>query len=153
MLVQSVAKATASANGLAAISSWKQGPMRQGGPADTMLRRFVVPETFDPAVDNPYAFANMECETFLIEPATNPYYPGGVCADPAINLSGVVPDTCIDDGDGGASIACPTVDFDRLDLRHRRHQPDPAGLHPGRRQYPAGAHLAPVPIGWHSAGF
>ncbi len=31
-----------------AISSWKQGPMRQGGPADTMLRRFVVPEDFDP---------------------------------------------------------------------------------------------------------
>ena len=34
----------------------------------------------------------MECETYLIEPDTNPYYPGGVCADPAINLSGVVPD-------------------------------------------------------------
>jgi len=111
ILVQSIAKATASQNGLAAISSWKQGTMRQGGPADTMLRRFVVPETFDPAVDNPYAFENMECETFLIEPDTNPYYPGGVCADPAINLSAVVPDTCLDDADG-SDTPCPTVTFD-----------------------------------------
>ena len=109
--MQSVAKATASANGLAALPSWKQGTMRQGGPADTMLRRIVLPDDFDAAVDNPYAFANMECETFLIPAGENPYYPGGVCADPAINLSGVVPDTCIDDGEGGASIPCPTVDF------------------------------------------
>jgi hypothetical protein len=66
LLVQSVAKATASANGLAAIPSWKQGVMRQGGPADTMLRRMVVPDTFDPAVDNPYAFENMVCSAYLI---------------------------------------------------------------------------------------
>ena len=111
LLVQSVAKATASSNGLAAMPVWKQGTMRQGGPADTMLRRMVLPDTFDAAVDNPYAFANMVCEEFLIEPDTNPYYPGGVCADPATNLSGVVPDTCVDDGEGGASIPCPTVDF------------------------------------------
>jgi hypothetical protein len=52
----------------------------------------------------------MACDTFLIDPGTNPYYPGGVCADPATNLSGVVPDTCIDDADG-SGIACPTVDF------------------------------------------
>ena len=72
--------------------------MRQGGPADTMLRRFVLPDTASILqVDNPYAFENMVCEEFLIEPDTNPYYPGGVCADPAINLSAVVPDTCIDD--------------------------------------------------------
>ena len=243
ILVQSVGKATASANGLAAIISWKQGTMRQGGPADTMLRRFIVPVGYGgygcPVVDdpdgltitsaswdngekqlhvggegadgiektkvlvrnamtedlvgarketddedanpyptdfdfylnintqqdsvpcavqaadevkegevvygpwievenapvdcelsvpevcttdggsvvstgidvNPYAFENMECETFLIEPDTNPYYPGGVCADPAINLSGVVPDTCLDDDDG-SDTPCPTVDFD-----------------------------------------
>ena len=60
---------------------------------------------------NPYSFENMECEEFLIEPDTNPYYPGGVCADPAINLSGNVPDTCIDDADG-STVDCPTVDFD-----------------------------------------
>jgi hypothetical protein len=109
VLVQSVAKATASANGLAAISSWKQGVMRQGGPADTMLRRFVVPEVFDPAADNPYAFENMVCETFLIEPDTNPYYPGGVCADPATNLSAVSADLCLDDSTGGI-VECPVID-------------------------------------------
>jgi hypothetical protein len=85
--------------------------MRQGGPADTMLRRMVVPDTFDPAVDNPYAFANMVCSEWLIEAGTNPYYPGGVCAEPATNLSAVIPDTCIDDGNEGATIDCPTVDF------------------------------------------
>ena len=110
LLVQSVAKAQASQSGLAAIASWKQGTMRQGGPADTMLRRFVLPEDFDPVVDNPYAFENMVCESWLIEAGANPYYPGGVCADPATNLSGVIPDTCWDD-DAGASVPCPTVDF------------------------------------------
>jgi hypothetical protein len=40
----------------------------------------------------------------------NPYYPGGVCADSAINLSSVVPDTCMDDADG-SGMDCPTVDF------------------------------------------
>ena len=64
----------------------------------------------DSMADNPYAFENMACDEWLIDPDTNPYYPGGVCADPAINLSAVVPDTCWDDGNG-ASVPCPTVDF------------------------------------------
>jgi hypothetical protein len=116
LLVQSGGKAAASANKLAAISSWKQGTMRQGGPADTMLRRFVLPDPFDPAVDNPFAFENMECDmdgdgnkNWLIEPGTNPYYPGGVCADPATNLSGVSPDLCKDDATGGI-VECPAID-------------------------------------------
>ena len=64
---------------------------------------------------NPYSFENMVCEAFLIEPDTNPYYPGGVCADPAINLSAVVPDTCIDDNPEdpeNPGVACPEVAFD-----------------------------------------
>ena len=88
--------------------------MRQGGPADTMLRRIVLPDDYDadPAANagSPYAFRNMVCEDFLIEPGTNPYYPDGVCAEPATNLSGNVPDTCIDDADG-TDTPCPTVDF------------------------------------------
>jgi hypothetical protein len=64
------------------------------------------------ASSNPYSFENMVCEEWLIEADTNPYYPGGVCADPAINLSGNVPDTCIDDGAEGAVVDCPTVTFD-----------------------------------------
>lgn len=70
----------------------------------------AVAATGDSIEYNPYAFENMECETFLIEPETNPYYPGGVCADPAINLSAVVPDTCYDDGDE-LLVPCPAVDF------------------------------------------
>ena len=62
---------------------------------------------------NPYAFEYMACETWLVEPDTNPYYPDGLCGDPATNLSSVVPDTCIDTADG-SGIACPTVTFDGL---------------------------------------
>jgi hypothetical protein len=76
----------------------------------SMIAPAALAVTGDSIDYNPYAFENMECETFLIEPQTNPYYPGGVCADPAINLSAVVPDTCYDDGDG-AEVPCPTVDF------------------------------------------
>ncbi len=174
LLVQGISKAQNSQSHLLATPSWKQGPMRQGGPADTMMRRIVwdcdtgdnasfsfaatsvlavnededgrqnddveichkgkvivvdedaldghfghgdklgscddyceIPQTIDV---NPYAFENMVCEEFLIQPDTNPYYPGGVCADPAINLSGVVPDSCLDDDTGG-DVPCPTVDF------------------------------------------
>jgi hypothetical protein len=260
LLVQSIDKAVASVNGLVAIPSWKQGPMRQGGPADTFLRRMVLPEDYVPeepaecpiddnvdnpekpvvesatlrvistggwrlevtvsgydgipwdtttrtgtrlqlrnavttalygsprivdetgtsvtyninadtwnaipcaiqladwdvptpafgpwtVVDtsavpdlvctgpippecpidenggvlaaaaalpgievNPYGFENMVCETFLIEPGANPYYPKGVCADTPTNLSSVTPDTCVDDGDG--EDVCPTVTCD-----------------------------------------
>lgn len=106
LLVQSIAKASNSTSGLLATPSWKQGPMRQGGPADTMLRRIVDQDTSD----NPYAFTNMVCDEWAYEDGSNPYYPDGVCIAPATNLSGVVPDTCIDSQTGGV-IACPTVDF------------------------------------------
>lgn len=236
LLVQSLGKATASANGLLAIPSWKQGTMRQGGPADTMLRRIVLdntnstlipaevpcavqakdagdsnwgpwievsnapegcsgaipdncddytvsctpiivrdplgptitaakvnangrlriegvqadgdPETavvirnavtrdrlgtrrdddpdgnflfrlnlnddidpLPPGAGNPYAFRNMVCVDYLILPGNNPYYPDGLCADSAINLSSVVPDVCVDDSGEDGDDTCPTVDF------------------------------------------
>jgi hypothetical protein len=75
-----------------------------------MLRRIVLPQGFDPATDNPYVFTNMVCDTWAYADGSNPYYPNGVCLDPATNLSGVIPDTCIDSATGG-EIACPTVDF------------------------------------------
>ena len=124
LLVQPVAKAVASANGLAAFSTWKQGAMRQGGPADTMARRIVVPAGFEQGLNNnPYSFANMECaypegfvppagqeDPWLYKDGSNPYYPDGLCIAPAINLSAVIPDTCWDtDTDGVAD--CPVVDF------------------------------------------
>ena len=66
---------------------------------------------------NPYAFTNMDCthpdgsSGWILTDHSNPYYPDGICAAPATNLSSVVPDTCID-SDGGAVIECPKVDFD-----------------------------------------
>lgn len=59
---------------------------------------------------NPYAFRNMVCENWAYADGSNPYYPGGVCLDSAINLSATIPDTCTD-SDTGEAIACPTVDL------------------------------------------
>ena len=120
LLVQGLSKAVGSSSKLAAMPSWKQGNMRQGGPADTMLRRIKLPldYTGNEGIEvNPYAFKNMVCQDFLIEPGTNPYYPGGVCNDPAINLSGVVPDTCLDD-ETKAPVECPTVDFTSVETTY-----------------------------------
>ena len=117
LLVQSIGKAVGSENGLTAVPSWKQGTMRQGGPADTMLRRILLPDGYVEGLDtNPYAFANMECEPvdgssgWILMDGSNPYYPGGICLTPATNLSGVVPDTCMDT-DTDTSSDCPAVDF------------------------------------------
>lgn len=117
ILVQPIAKAEGSNNKLLAIMSWKQGAMRQGGPADTMLRRFVLPFGYSEGIaNNPYAFTNMVCDpiggsdSWILNPGDNPYYPDGLCGAPATNLSGAVPDTCKDD-ETGALVACPTVDF------------------------------------------
>jgi hypothetical protein len=71
-----------------AFTTWKQGIKRQGGPADVMARRFVAPDTFDPAVDNPYDYANMACIDSRFTDGSNPRYIRGLCMDQAINLSG-----------------------------------------------------------------
>jgi hypothetical protein len=112
LLAQGISKAVNSTSRLSAISSWKQGAMRQGGPADVMFRRMLVPEDYvDGIANNPYAFANMECAEWLVAAGENPYYPGGVCGEPATNLSSVVPDECKDDSGEVADQPCPTVDF------------------------------------------
>jgi hypothetical protein len=119
LLVQSLSKAVDSENGLLATPSWKQGAMRQGGPADTMLRRIVLPEDYKDGIGaNPYAFTNMDCthpegtdgDGWILTDGSNPYYPDGICLAPATNLSGSVPDTCID-SETGDPIDCPKVDF------------------------------------------
>ncbi len=47
---------------------YKQGQEGQGRPADAFIRRFVVPEAnFNPKADNPFAFENMQCTTYLDE--------------------------------------------------------------------------------------
>jgi hypothetical protein len=85
-------------SGLAGMLIYKQGIINQGGPADIFLRRLVVPDDFDPAVDNPFAYENMECEnpdgtSGWVYPTddtygANPNYLKGLCMAPAINLSG-----------------------------------------------------------------
>lgn len=97
--------------GLLALPTWKQGAMNQGGPADVMARRIIIPKNWKIEQDgNPYAFRNMACEEWSYGDGSNPYYPDGVCLDSAINLSGTIPDTCYDT-DTSEPTACPTVDF------------------------------------------
>lgn len=117
LLVQSIGKAAGSASGLLATPAWKQGAMRQGGPADVMLRRIVLPEDYVEGIDNnPYAFTNVDCTPvgaspgWILADGSNPYYPDGICMAPATNLSSVVPDSCIDTATDGA-VECPSVDF------------------------------------------
>lgn len=81
-------------SGLAGMLIYKQGIIWQGGPADIMLRRVVVPDDFDATVDNPFAFENMECDEWLYTDGENPNYLKGLCMSPAINISGSTIVTC-----------------------------------------------------------
>ncbi|GBC60718.1 hypothetical protein DENIS_1675 [Desulfonema ishimotonii] len=97
LISQSAAEAGPS--GTVAFAMWKQGIIRQGGPADVMARRFVLPDDFNPAEDNPFDYANMECGTWAFPldadgKPTNPRYVKGLCVESAINLSGTSIVTC-----------------------------------------------------------
>jgi len=119
LLAQDIDKALKSKSRLVALPSWKQGIMKQGGPADVMMRRILFKiKNWKPKDGNPYAFRNMDCskdgwrygrdkKSGVPE---NPYYPDGLCMDPAINLSGFIPDTCTDSQAGG-DVLCPQVDL------------------------------------------
>lgn len=89
-------------SGTVAFATWKQGIIRQGGPADVMARRFVLPLDFDPAVDNPFAYTHMACDQWAFTNGFNPRYVKGLCVTPAITLSG----TTIVAGDCGDELAC-----------------------------------------------
>lgn len=91
-------------SGTSAFLVYKQGIINQGGPADIFARRVVLPDTFDPEVDNPYAFEYIECDTWAYADGTNPYYLQGICLDPAINISGTNIDEC-DNGSSGTDCA------------------------------------------------
>lgn len=115
LLIQDIAKAEASTGKLIALPSWKQGVMNQGGPADVMVRRILLPKKWAKDKINPYAFRNMECKTKLYPrksdgKPSNPYYPDGLCMDTPINLSSAIPDTCTD-SDAGGDVLCPQVDL------------------------------------------
>jgi hypothetical protein len=85
IIIQSPDKVGASGTTLIAI--FKQGIINQGGPADIMIRRFVLPEGFDPTTDNPYAIENMVCNDWAYEDGSNPNYVHGLCLDAAMNMS------------------------------------------------------------------
>ncbi len=87
LTTNSVSAAVNSESGLSAMLIFKQGIINQGGPADIMLRRTLIPDEFDPAVDNPYAFENMDCAEWAYDDGSNPNYLQGVCLSPAINLT------------------------------------------------------------------
>ena len=120
-------------SGLTGMLIYKQGIINQGGPADIMLRKLIKPVDFNAAVDNPFAFENMECvnpdgtsgwvyptTTSTVEnedgstsevTSTNPNYLKGLCMAPAINISGTTIAVCtvgIDNNDCAA--AFPVAD-------------------------------------------
>ncbi|WP_405034630.1 choice-of-anchor O protein [Ornithinimicrobium sp. LYQ103] len=102
-------------DGLLALPTWKQGTMNSGGPADVMSRQIIIPDGWNlrsggPNGGNPYAFRNMACETWAFQDGSNAQYPEGVCLESPINLSGSIPDTCVD-SETGEAIACPAVDL------------------------------------------
>jgi hypothetical protein len=115
--IYKVHKDTSVAEGrLLALPTWKKGIMNQGGPADVMSRRILIPKNWKISkYGNPYAFRNMACTNWAYNTSVkgqtaNPYYPGGLCLDSAINLSAVIPDTC-QDRETGTVVDCPNVDL------------------------------------------
>ena len=120
LTTNSISAAMSSDSGLSAILIYKQSIINSGGPADIVIRRVLLPDDFDPAVDNPYAYQNMEClddpldaddgwadmgwyEDINNTPdypaddvyhATNPNYLQGVCLSPATNISGTTIVSC-----------------------------------------------------------
>lgn len=125
LTTNSVSAAVNSESGLSAMLIYKQGIINQGGPADIMLRRVLIDDTvFDPTVDNPYAFENMDCAEWAYTDGSNPNYLQGVCLSPAINITsntvircdvGSDNDTCAaafpidDDGSNPDGTAVPKV--------------------------------------------
>jgi hypothetical protein len=127
LTTNSVHAAIDSGSRLSAMLIYKQGIINQGGPADIMLRRVVVPDTvtviipceeeegeegcepetgtrpFNPSVDNPYAFENMECDEWVYTDGSNPNYLKGLCLSPAINISGT---TIVECSGGAGNDAC-----------------------------------------------
>lgn len=103
---------------ISAFTTWKQGIKRQGGPADVMARRFIVPTDFDPTTDNPYAYTNMVCNNWSFTDGSNPRYVKGLCMDQAINMSGTSIVNC---NDGTVGQACADLfpwneRFDDVDM-------------------------------------
>ncbi len=115
LMVQGIGAAMVSPNRTSAILIYKEGILNQGGPADIFIRRVVLPEGFDPAVDNPFAYENVECmqiddagvgtpAALLYPDGSNPNYVRGLCPAQGMNLSATTIVSC-DNGSGGETCA------------------------------------------------
>lgn len=115
LMVNSPAAAMASDSKLMGILIYKEGILFQGGPADIFTRRIVLPDDFDSAVDNPFAYENVECvslddageataEDRLYPDGVNPNYVLGLCPVSGMNVSGTNLVRC-DDGSSGEACA------------------------------------------------
>lgn len=106
--------ADAGPSGTVAFAMWKQGIIRQGGPADVFARRFIIPNNFDPALDNPFDYGAIECSDWLFDEVdasgvpVNPRYVKGLCIAPPINMSGTSLVECETDGE---NIEACTAEF------------------------------------------
>jgi hypothetical protein len=96
LATNSVTAAVSSESGLSAMLIYKQSIINSGGPADVVIRRMFIPEDFNPAVDNPYAYENMDCSQWAdltwvdnlgVVHEINPNYLQGVCLSEATNVS------------------------------------------------------------------
>ncbi len=88
-------------SGVVAFATWKQGIVRQGGPADVYARRFSKPDEFDPYTQNPFDYTCMECSEWLFvddgtdpEFVPNPRYVKGLCIAPPLAMSATTALTC-----------------------------------------------------------
>lgn len=120
LFVNSPAGAMSSTSKTMGLLIYKGGIINQGGPADIFIRRLVLPDDFDPAVDNPFAYENVTCVSFddagvatpvdllypddgdLTNVATNPNYVRGLCPVEGMNISGTTIVSCSDGSSGEA---------------------------------------------------
>ena len=71
LMVQGIGAAMATESKTSALLIYKEGILFQGGPADIFMRRVVLPDDFDPAVDNPFAYENVQCVEFADDGIVN----------------------------------------------------------------------------------
>jgi hypothetical protein len=113
LMVNSPSAAMASTSKIMGILIYKQGIINQGGPADIFTRRLVLPDDFDPAADNPFAYENVECVSYedaggatpidrLYPDGVNPNYVLGLCPVDGMNVSATTLVRCSDGSSGEA---------------------------------------------------
>ncbi len=103
LATNSVSQAVNSASGLSGVLIYKQSIINSGGPADIVIRRTIIPDGFNPEVDNPYAYQNIDCTQWAdmtwvdglgVTHTTNPNYLQGVCLSPGTNVSATTIVSC-----------------------------------------------------------